>query len=65
MKPDYANFHDPFPNAKTVSLQDTFTAYYVMGHVSIEIPRFCQSFLNYGDAINRYLVWSSTPVVTA
>ena len=44
MKPDYTNFHDPFPIAITVSLQETLTTYDVVSCVPKEISRFCKNF---------------------
>ena len=52
MKPEYANVHDPFAIAITVSLQKTLTEYNVVGHVSREISRLCSRYsLNYGGLL--------------
>ena len=51
IKPEYAIVHDPFVIAITASLQETLTAYGLVGHLSRRIFRFCQYFLNYGGLL--------------
>ena len=63
--PEYANVQDPLVITINASLQETLTAYYVVGHVPREISHVCRYSLIHGSLLIsrvRGVRYSGSPI---